>query len=59
MLTTKAGDVELRIPKLRKGSFLPVILEPRRRGSTAAAAFRTAFAQPDADAVVTAWGRGS
>ena len=23
MLTTKAGDVELRIPKLRKGSFLP------------------------------------
>jgi len=31
VLTTKAGDVELRIPKLRKGSFLPVILEPRRR----------------------------
>ena len=30
-LTTKAGDVELRIPKLRKGSFFPVILEPRRR----------------------------
>ncbi|MBM0128155.1 IS256 family transposase [Pimelobacter simplex] len=31
ILTTKDGDVELRIPKLRKGSFLPVILEPRRR----------------------------
>ena len=31
VLTTKAGDVELRIPKLRKGSFFPVILEPRRR----------------------------
>jgi transposase-like protein len=31
VLATKAGDVELRIPKLRKGSFLPVILEPRRR----------------------------
>ena len=30
-LTTKAGDLELRIPKLRKGSFFPVILEPRRR----------------------------
>jgi transposase-like protein len=30
-LTTKAGDVELRIPKLRKGSFMPIILEPRRR----------------------------
>src|SRR5919107_2446750 len=31
VLTTKAGDVELRIPKLRKGSFFPVIHEPRRR----------------------------
>ena len=31
MLTTTAGDVELRIPKLRKGSFFPIILEPRRR----------------------------
>src|SRR3954452_15188485 len=27
----QAGDVELRIPKLRKGSFFPAILEPRRR----------------------------
>lgn len=31
MLSTKAGDVELRIPKFREGSFLPVLLEPRRR----------------------------
>lgn len=31
VLTTTAGDVELRIPKLRKGSFFPIILEPRRR----------------------------
>jgi transposase-like protein len=31
LLSTKAGDVELRIPKLREGSFLPVLLEPRRR----------------------------
>ena len=31
LLTTKAGDVELRIPKLRKGSFFPSILERRRR----------------------------
>ena len=31
VLSTKAGDVELRIPKLREGSFLPVLLEPRRR----------------------------
>lgn len=31
LLATQAGDVELRIPKLRKGSFMPSILEPRRR----------------------------
>jgi putative transposase len=31
LLATQAGDVELRIPKLRRGSFFPVILEPRRR----------------------------
>jgi putative transposase len=28
VLATQAGDVELRIPKLRKGSFFPAILEP-------------------------------
>ena len=27
----KGGDIELGIPKLRKGSFFPSILEPRRR----------------------------
>ena len=27
----QAGDLELRIPKLRKGSFLPSVIEPRRR----------------------------
>jgi hypothetical protein len=31
LLATQAGDVELRIPKLRKGTFFPEILEPRRR----------------------------
>jgi len=31
LLSTKAGDVELRIPKFREGSFLPILLEPRRR----------------------------
>ena len=30
-LSTKAGDLELGIPKFRKGSFFPEILEPRRR----------------------------
>jgi putative transposase len=31
LVTTQAGDVQLRIPKLRKGSLFPTILEPRRR----------------------------
>ena len=31
LVSTQAGDIELRIPKLRKGSFFPSILEPRRR----------------------------
>jgi putative transposase len=31
MLSTPAGDIELRIPKLRVGSFFPSLLEPRRR----------------------------
>jgi hypothetical protein len=30
-LTTQAGDLELRIPKLRAGSFFPSLLERRRR----------------------------
>jgi putative transposase len=31
LLSTKAGDVGLAIPKLRHGSFFPALLEPRRR----------------------------
>ena len=31
LLATQAGDVELKIPKLRKGSFFPSVIEPRRR----------------------------
>jgi putative transposase len=31
VLSTKAGDLDLQIPKLRKGSFFPSIIEPRRR----------------------------
>ena len=30
-LSTPAGDLELRIPKVRVGSFFPSLLEPRRR----------------------------
>ena len=29
-MATQAGDVELKIPKLRRGSFFPSVLEPRR-----------------------------
>src|SRR4029453_15043099 len=31
LVASQACDVRLRIPKLRKGSFFPAILEPRRR----------------------------
>jgi putative transposase len=31
LLSTPAGDIEVGIPKLRKGSFFPELLEPRRR----------------------------
>ena len=31
LLATRASDVNLKIPKLRKGSFFPSIIEPRRR----------------------------
>ena len=32
---TRAGTVELRIPKLRKGSYFPEFLEPRRMSEKA------------------------
>jgi putative transposase len=35
---TRAGTVELRIPKLRKGSYFPTFLEPRRLAEKALAA---------------------
>jgi transposase-like protein len=31
LLTTPAGDIQLRIPRFRTGSFFPSLLEPRRR----------------------------
>jgi transposase-like protein len=37
---TRAGAVELRIPKLRKGSYFPGFLEPRRETSIAIYATR-------------------
>src|SRR5271168_4393577 len=35
---TRAGTVDLKIPKLRKGSYFPGFLEPRRTGEKALAA---------------------
>ncbi len=35
---TRAGTIELRIPKLRKGSYFPGFLEPRRMAEKALAA---------------------
>ena len=35
VLATTAGDLELRIPKLRTGSYFPSFLEPRRRAEQA------------------------
>jgi putative transposase len=35
---TRAGAVDLKIPKLRKGSYFPGVLEPRRAGEKALAA---------------------
>ena len=31
VVSTPAGDLEVKIPKLRQGSFFPELLEPRRR----------------------------
>ena len=43
---TRAGTVELRIPKLRKGSYLPGFLEPRRMAEKALApAVQEAYVQ--------------
>src|ERR671919_215272 len=32
---TRAGEIELQIPKLRRGSYFPSFLEPRRRSEQA------------------------
>ncbi len=32
---TRAGTIELQIPKLRQGSYFPALLEPRRRAERA------------------------
>ena len=39
---TRAGEIELQIPKLRQGSYFPSFLEPRRRSEQALLAVRPA-----------------
>ena len=47
---TRAGTVELRIPKLRKGSYFPFFLEPRRLAEKAlTAVIQEAYIQGDLD----------
>jgi len=61
---TRAGTVELRIPKLRKGSYFPAFLEPRRTAEKAlTAVIQEAYIQGvstrSVDAVVQAMGMSS
>ena len=42
---TRAGTVELRIPKLRQGSYFPGFLEPRRMAEKALTAVMSISAQ--------------
>jgi putative transposase len=58
---TRAGTVELRIPKLRKGSYFPAFLEPRRMAEKAlSAVIQEAYIQGvstrSVDALVQAMG---
>jgi len=59
---TRAGTVELRIPKLRKGSYFPSFLEPRRMAEKAlTAVIQEAYVQGistrSVDDLVKAMGR--
>jgi transposase-like protein len=40
---TRAGTVELRIPRLRKGSYFPGFLDPRRMGEKALTVIQEAY----------------
>jgi len=55
---TRAGTVELRIPKLRKGSYFPSFLEPRRMAEKAlTAVVQEAYVQGISSARSTSWSR--
>jgi putative transposase len=58
LLSTKAGDVELKILKLREGSFFPSLLEPRRRIDRALlAVVMEAFVHRTSTVRSTTWSR--
>jgi len=61
LLTTQVGNIDLQIPKLRSGCFLPSILEPHRRVDQALyavvmEAYVTGVSTRKVDALVTALG---
>jgi len=57
---TRAGTVELRIPKLRKGSCFPGFLEPRRMAEKAlTAVIQEAYIQASRRVRSTIWSRRS
>ncbi len=53
---TRAGTVELRIPRLRRGSYFPAFLEPRRTAEKAlTAVIQEAYVQGISHAPWTTW----
>ncbi len=55
---TRAGTVELRIPKLRKGSYFPGFLEPRRMAERAlTAVIQEAYVQASRRGPSMTWSR--
>ena len=55
---TRAGTVELRIPKLRKGSYFPGFLEPRRMAEKAlTAVIQGAISRASQRVLSTIWSR--
>lgn len=55
---TRAGTVELRIPKLRKGSYFPGFLEPRRMAEKAlTAVIQEAYVQASLRVRWMTWSR--
>jgi putative transposase len=54
---TRAGTVELRIPKLRNGSYFPGFLEPRRMADKALTVVQEAYVQGVSTTRLAIWCR--